>query len=74
MKTDKPIISRFYDPKLAHKLDDDAQRVQRTLNPGFDTQPGITFPRITPDGVVFTLCAVMLVVLFLIWIHSILRA
>jgi hypothetical protein len=71
MKNDKPIISRFYDPRLGHKLDDDAQLVQRALNPGVDTQPGIEFPRITIDGCIFALCAMLLVVIFLIWIHSI---
>ena len=71
MKNDKPIISRFYDPRRAPKLDDDAQRIQRTFNPGFDTQPGIEFPRITIDGCIFALCAMLLVVIFLIWIHSI---
>jgi hypothetical protein len=67
----KPIIGSAYDPRNRPRLDDDAQRVQRALVPGFDTQPGITFPRITIDGVIFALCAIMLVVIFLIWIHSI---
>ena len=66
----KPVIGRAYDPRRAPKLDDDAQRIQRALNPGFDTQPGITFPRITPDSVVFTLSLMILIVLFLVWIWS----
>jgi hypothetical protein len=66
----KPIIGSAYDPKKAHKLDRDAQLVQKALNPGYDTQPGITFPRITPDGVVFTLSLMIGIVLFLIWIWS----
>jgi len=66
----RPIIGSAYDPRLAPKLDDDAQRIQRALNPGFDTQPGITFPRITPDGFVFTLSLMILIVLFLVWIWS----
>jgi hypothetical protein len=70
----KPIIGSAYDPRRAPKLDDDAQRVQRALVPGFDTQPGIQLPRITIDGAIFTLCAILLVVIFLIWIHSIIGA
>jgi hypothetical protein len=67
----KPVIGSAYDPRKRPALDQDAQRVQRALNPGFDTQPGITFPRITIDGCIFALCAIMLIVIFLIWIHSI---
>jgi hypothetical protein len=70
MNTRKPVIGSAYDPRNRPRLDDDAQRVQRALNPGFDTQPGITFPRITPDGVVFTLSLMILIVLFLVWIWS----
>jgi hypothetical protein len=66
----KPIIGSAYDPQNRPRLDDDAQRVQRALVPGFDTEPGIEFPRITPDGVVFTVSAMIGVVLFLIWIWS----
>jgi hypothetical protein len=66
----KPVIGSAYDPRKRPTLDQDAQRVQRALNPGFDTQPGIEFPRITVDGLIFALCAIMLVVIFLIWIHS----
>jgi hypothetical protein len=66
----RPIIGSAYDPRKRPALDQDAQRVQRALNPGFDTQPGITFPRITPDGVVFTLSLMIGIVLFLIWIWS----
>jgi hypothetical protein len=67
----KPIIGSAYDPRRKPTLDQDAQRVQRALVPGFDTEPGIQFPRITIDGVIFALCAIMLIVIFLIWIHSI---
>jgi len=66
----RPIIGSAYDPRKRPTLDQDAQRIQRTFNPGFDTQPGIEFPRITIDGCIFALCAILLVVIFLIWIHS----
>jgi hypothetical protein len=66
----RPVIGSGYDPRKRPALDQDAQRVQRALNPGFDTQPGITFPHITPDGVVFTLSLMILIVLFLVWIWS----
>jgi len=66
----RPIIGSAYDPRKRPTLDQDAQRIQRTFNPGFDTQPGIRFPTITIDGCIFALCAILLVVIFLIWIHS----
>ena len=67
----RPIIGSAYDPRKRPTLDSDAQRIQRALNPGIDTQPGIEVPRITVDGLIFALCAIMLIVIFLIWIHSI---
>lgn len=66
----RPVIGSAYDPRNRPRLDDDAQRIQRTFNPGFDTEPGIRFPTITPDGVVFTLSLMILIVLFLVWIWS----
>jgi hypothetical protein len=66
-------IGSAYDPARRPVLDDDAQRVQKALVPGIDTR-GIQFPRITMDGVIFALCAIMLIVIFLIWIHSLIGA
>jgi hypothetical protein len=70
----RPIIGSAYDPRNRPRLDDDAQLVQRALVPGFDTEPGIQFPRITIDGAIFALCAIMLIVIFLIWVHSLIGA
>jgi hypothetical protein len=69
----KPIIGSAYDPRKRPTLDQDAHLVQRALNPGIDNQ-GVQFPRITMDGVIFALCAIMLIVIFLIWIHSLIGA
>ena len=69
----KPIIGSAYDPRKRPTLDQDAQLVQRALNPGIDTR-GIQFPRITVDGAIFALCAILLIVIFLIWIHSLIGA
>jgi len=67
----RPVIGSAYDPRNRPRLDEDAQRVQKALVPGIDRQPGIRFPTITVDGLIFALCAIMLIVIFLIWIHSI---
>lgn len=66
MNTPKVRIGLAYDPSKRPVLDKDAQRVQRALVPGIDTQGEIRFPRITPDGVVFTLCAMVWIVLFIV--------
>jgi hypothetical protein len=66
----KPVIGSAYDPARRPVLDEDAELIQKAFVPGIDNQPGITFPRITPDSVVFTISAMIGVVLFLIWIWS----
>ena len=66
-------IGSAYDPARRPVLDEDAQLVQRALVPGIDNQ-GIQFPRITMDGVIFALCAILFIIIFLIWIHSLIGA
>ena len=63
-------IGSAYDPRNRPVLDDDAQLVQRALVPGIDSQPGIQFPRITMDGVVFAVSVFLWIVILVIWIHS----
>jgi len=67
-------IGSAYDPDRRPVLDEDAQLVQKALVPGIDSQPGIRFPRITIDGVIFALCAILFIIIFLIWIHSLIGA
>jgi hypothetical protein len=66
-------IGSAYDPRNRPVLDEDAQLVQKALVPGIDNQ-GIQFPRVTMDGVIFALCAILFIIIFLIWIHSLIGA
>jgi hypothetical protein len=66
-------IGSAYDPARRPLLDEDAERVQRALVPGIDNQ-GIQFPRITVDGVVFAVSVFLFIIIFLIWIHSLIGA
>jgi len=63
-------IGSAYDPRNRPVLDEDAERVQRALVPGIDSQPGIRFPRITIDGVIFAVSVFLWIVILVIWIHS----
>jgi hypothetical protein len=63
-------IGSAYDPARRPVLDEDAQLVQRALVPGIDNQPGIRFPRITIDGLIFAVSVFLWIVILVIWIHS----
>jgi hypothetical protein len=67
----RPVIGSAYDPKKAHRLDRDAQLVQRALNPGFDTRGGLQMPQWSIDGVIYTVVAMAAVTLVIVWVASI---
>jgi hypothetical protein len=52
--------------------DEDAEKLQKALYPGLEAKRfPIILPVITIDGFIFAACACGLIVLFIIWMHSI---
>jgi hypothetical protein len=66
----KPIIGSAYDPRKIHRLDSDAELVQRALNPGYDTRGPINMPKWSVDGFIYTTVAMTAVTLLVVWIGS----
>jgi hypothetical protein len=66
----KPVIGSAYDPRKRHRIDSDAELVQRALNPGFDTRGGLQTPQWSIDGVIYTVVAMTAVTLLVVWIGS----
>lgn len=69
----RPVIGSAYDPRKRHRLDHDAQLVQKALNPGFDTRGGIQMPHWSIDGVIYTIVAMAAVTLVIVWVGSIIN-
>jgi hypothetical protein len=66
----RPIIGSAYDPRKRHRLDQDAELVQKALNPGYDTRGPIPMPRWSLDGFIFTAIAMAAVTLVIVWVGS----
>jgi len=66
----KPIIGSAYDPRKRHRIDSDAELVQRALNPGYDTRGGLQTPQWSIDGVIYTVVAMTAVTLVIVWFGS----
>ena len=66
----RPVIGSHYDPSKRPKLDQDAELVQRALNPGHDTKEPIHMPRWSLDGVIFTAVAMVGVTLVAAFVAS----
>jgi len=66
----KPIIGSAYDPRKRHRIDSDAELVQRALNPGYDTRGGLQTPQWSIDGVIYTVVAMTAVTLVIVCFGS----
>lgn len=67
----KPVIGSHYDPTKRPKLDQDAELIQRALNPSCNIRGPIHMPRWSLDGVIYTAVVMAAVTLIVVWLGSI---